>query len=100
MGYSGAEGEKNDDWLAIDCFNIGVHLMLPTTRAHLNLEEHLTSTRKPVLEKGLEPDELDQKFDKLLDDHPIPKDYNKETDAIAESFSSGIIKVPKDVTRL
>ena len=29
MGSQGAEGDKNDDWLLIDCHNIFVHLMLP-----------------------------------------------------------------------
>jgi hypothetical protein len=28
MGSKGAEGEKDDDWLLVDCHNIVVHLMV------------------------------------------------------------------------
>lgn len=29
MGRKGAEGEKDDDWLAVDCYDLVVHFMLP-----------------------------------------------------------------------
>lgn len=29
MGRKGAEGEKDDDWLAVDCFDLVVHFMMP-----------------------------------------------------------------------
>ena len=40
MGATGAEGERDDDWLLVDCYNCVVHLMLPATRAELDLERH------------------------------------------------------------
>ena len=29
LGITGAEGEPDDDWLVVDCFNCAVHFMLP-----------------------------------------------------------------------
>lgn len=40
LGITGAEGDKDDDWLLVDCHNCVVHLMLPETRAELDLERH------------------------------------------------------------
>lgn len=40
MGFTGAEGEKEDDWLLVDCHNCVVHIMLPSTRTELDLETH------------------------------------------------------------
>ena len=40
MGATGAEGEKDDDWLLVDCHNCVVHLMLPAMRSELGLERH------------------------------------------------------------
>ena len=40
LGISGAEGEREDDWVLVDCYNCVVHLMLPGTRAELGLEDH------------------------------------------------------------
>ena len=40
LGITGAEGDKDDDWLLVDCHNCVVHLMLPETRAELDLEGH------------------------------------------------------------
>ena len=36
MGSKGAEGDKNDDWLLIDCHTFLVHLMLPGTIISIN----------------------------------------------------------------
>lgn len=30
MGRKGAEGAKDDDWLAVDCFDLVVHFMMPS----------------------------------------------------------------------
>lgn len=29
VGSTGIEGARDDDWMAVDCYNIIVHLMLP-----------------------------------------------------------------------
>ena len=52
LGISGAEGEREDDWVLVDCYNCVVHLMLPGTRAELGLEDHwgkLTNNERNVL---------------------------------------------------
>lgn len=44
-GATGAEGERDDDWLLIDCGTLVVHLMLPATRLGLDLEGHWAKGR-------------------------------------------------------
>ena len=45
-GATGAEGERDDDWLLVDCGTLVVHLMLPATRLHLDLEGHWAKGRE------------------------------------------------------
>ena len=43
MGRKGAEGEKDDDWLAVDCFDLVVHFMMPGKLYYVMSYESRTS---------------------------------------------------------
>ena len=78
MGYHGAEGGANDDWLLVDCYDRVVHLMLPSTRSALNLEEHWSQRTEdlPVVRFNHREKEYEKEFERLLEDHPVPEDWN------------------------
>ena len=107
-GFAGFEGAKMDDWLVIDCHNIVVHLMLPTTRAALNLEDHWNSVDRPVVKErgaiskkskargGRMGYEYEQDFQRLLDEHPIPQEYQialDQQDAGADGTHGSLNKI-------
>jgi hypothetical protein len=102
VGYSGAEGAKNDDWLAIDCYNIGVHLLLANTRKALDIESHLLSEHKPSLPSHKDEKEYDEAFDRLLEKYPVPEDYNPaaEDSALHRPAASAPQKIPKNIPKL
>ena len=86
IGYKGAEGEKDDDWLLIDCHNLVVHLMLPATRKAIDLEAHwLTDANaRPHITFSHNEDAYEKSFESLLEKYPVPEDYN----ASAESYGA------------
>lgn len=77
QGSSGAEGEKDDDWQVVDCHTFLVHLMLPDTRKHLDLEGHWSKKERPVVVYNKNPIAYEQNFAKVLDKYPCPQDYIK-----------------------
>ena len=75
-GYKGAEGENDDDWLVIDCHNVVVHLLLPNVRKAIALEEHWGQEKQPCVQFSGNEVEYDKEFDRLLEKHPVPANYN------------------------
>eukprot|EP01035_Chromulina_nebulosa_P018915 gene18915-24719_t len=76
-GMFGPEGEKDDDWLYIDCYNIAVHLMLSDIRKILNLEDHWAPGNiRPCLSDVNSEKEYEKQFDLLLEKYPVPYEYN------------------------
>ena len=47
----GIEGEESGEWMLLDLGDILVHIMLPATRAHYDLEELWTELETTVAEK-------------------------------------------------
>jgi len=78
-GSTGAEGEKDDDWLLVDCYNCVVHFMLVKTRTSLELEKHWSMDERPSMPAragrvGLR--DYEDAYEILLEQHPIPDDYD------------------------
>lgn len=89
MGYKGAEGEHNDDWLLVDCYDKVVHFMLPETRKALNLEEHWAeNSEQPVAAYHDKKTEYEIGFEKLLEDYPVPDGWNNGSNAVKEHSST------------
>ncbi len=96
MGYKGAEGEPNDDWLLIDCYDRVVHLMLPDTRKALNLEEHWSENSvQPNVAYSSKENEYEKGFEKLLEDHPVPDNWNTDMNTAAEGAPSTGVRSKK-----
>lgn len=72
-----AEGDKDDDWQLVDCQKFLVHLMLPETRAHVDLESHWSQKHRPYVTYNEDPVAYEQEFSKLLVMHPCPEGYIK-----------------------
>jgi ribosome-associated protein len=78
MGYTGAEGAKDDDWLLIDCFDRVVHLLLPKTRASLQLEQHWAKDhQRPTVVWKANGNEYEANFEKMLEKHPVPESWEQ-----------------------
>jgi len=76
-GFTGAEGEKDDDWLVVDTYNCAVHLMLPVTRKCLDLENHWApGNQRPFVVYDHNEARYERSFENLLEKHPVPDEYN------------------------
>mmetsp|Transcript_9499 Transcript_9499/g.14300 ORF Transcript_9499/g.14300 Transcript_9499/m.14300 type:complete len:248 (-) Transcript_9499:161-904(-) len=78
----GIEGEKDDEWMCVDCLNCVVHIMRPGTRRALNLEDHWRASSRPhetfSMSKRLKKKAAqlhDENLDDLCDRYPPPDDY-------------------------
>lgn len=105
LGKIVVEGEKDDDWQAVNCQSYIVHIMLPRkchnfysyhkftiltiqtihlteTRKMVDLEAHWSMPERPCAVDS--PNEMiyEDQFSKLLDRHPVPHDYIKNEDVI------------------
>lgn len=85
-GAHGAEGEKDDDWVAVDCGNLAVHLMLPQTRKAVDLESHWSNANKPNVTYSPDESTYEKNFEELLEKHPIPEGYNVREDDLASTI--------------
>ena len=97
MGYTGAEGDKDDDWLLIDCDDRVVHLMLPQTRKALALEAHWAAENKRP-EVIWSPDEslYEANFNRLLEQHPVPEEWDAAADEAAELRDTSLSAIAKE----
>lgn len=75
----GIEGEKIDDWLAVDCHNCVVHCLLPETRRILDLESHWEGETRPCAINSGSDKEFENSLDKLFNQYPPPSDLNVHT---------------------
>lgn len=86
-GYTGAEGEKDDDWLVVDTYNCAVHLMLPTTRKCLDLEKHWApGNQRPFITYTQNESRMEKEFETLLEQYPVPDEYNELLQAQDEAY--------------
>jgi Ribosomal silencing factor during starvation len=87
-GTHGAEGEKDDDWVVVDCGNMAVHLMLPETRKAVDLESHWGASPegRPTIAYSPKESVYEENFEKLLEKHPIPEGYNVKEDDLASTI--------------
>lgn len=99
VGFQGVEGDQGEDWLAVDCFNIGLHCMLAKTRKSIDLESHLNSDSKPVISGSPDDKNYDKVFDSLLDKYPIPKDYDPITVEEVQTIKT-FTKIPTNIDKL
>lgn len=67
-GFSGSEGDKDDDWIVVDCFNLVVHFMLPERRNELKLEQYWSKAKPSVNYNPLREKASEEMFEKLLDE--------------------------------
>ena len=79
VGREGFEGERDDDWLLVDCDNIILHVMTAEARRSLGLERHWSRT---VAKDGLREmtSVNDQNFETVMDQwvsaNPVPDGYD------------------------
>ena len=101
MGFTGAEGAKDDDWLLIDCYDRIVHIMLPHTRDQLNMEEHWGGADSMPVAPPIKPssDEYDFYMEQLLDKYPAPEEWGQELDEDQDTVKEKGRKKTKDDKR-
>eukprot|EP00428_Durinskia_dybowskii_P078831 CAMPEP_0170362080 /NCGR_PEP_ID=MMETSP0117_2-20130122/4143_1 /TAXON_ID=400756 /ORGANISM="Durinskia baltica, Strain CSIRO CS-38" /LENGTH=105 /DNA_ID=CAMNT_0010616477 /DNA_START=373 /DNA_END=690 /DNA_ORIENTATION=+ len=80
LKHHGIEGEADDDWQCINCNYFLVHVLLPKTRKHLDIEGHWTSPTRPELLLHSSHPGYEAHFQQLLEQYPCPEDYNADTD--------------------
>ncbi|RYH24210.1 RsfS/YbeB/iojap family protein [archaeon] len=93
IGASGIEGDKTDDWQVLDCHSFLVHMMLPETRKHLDLESHWSAETRPCLAFSKSDKELSQRMDELLDKYPVPGEYAESLRGTNNISYQGEVKV-------
>ena len=77
-GYTGAEGGDGDEWIVVDCYNLAVHLMLPSTRQVINLEDHWSKSSRPIVNYSSKPEVYERQFEELLEQYPPGDLYQEE----------------------
>ena len=70
-----------------------VHMMLPETRKHLDLESHWAAEERPCLSFSKNEKELSQKMDELLDKYPVPGEYAESLRSTSSMSYRGEVKV-------
>lgn len=75
-GFTGAEGEDDEDWMAIDCGNIIVNLFLADTRMHLGVDEHWATPEVEEIRPVATDAEFDAEMERLSEKFPMPQDYD------------------------
>lgn len=91
-GFTGIEGDKEDDWMLVDCHNIAVNLMLPQTRSALNIEDHWSREEKPMVPFNSDSKEYDQRFEELLEQYPVPDDYARSREEGSNNHGGDDVK--------
>jgi len=84
LGSKGVEGGRDDDWQLVNCQSFLVHVMLPDTRRHVDLESHWTMKERPCVPYSKSEAEYEENFSRLLDQYPCPDDYIKTHDIIGD----------------
>mgnify|MGYP000126717177 CR=1 FL=1 len=80
-GMRGFEGNANDDWILVDCYDTVIHLLMPSTRQALALEEHWApGAQRPFLVDAKKEEVLDKRLDRLCDEFEIPEEYYRYWD--------------------
>ncbi len=87
-GFSGSEGDKDDDWIVVDCFNLIVHFMLPERRKELKLEEYWSKAKPTMNYNPLREKASEELFEKLLDQIDKEMDDNNSNNDSSNNISS------------
>lgn len=93
IAAGGIEGDRTDDWQLIDCYSFLVHVMLPDTRKHLDLESHWTQSTRPCLPYTDNEKDYDEAMNRLLDAYPLPLEYQKRVFGDDDADAPSTVKV-------
>ena len=84
---SGYEGQNDDDWVLVDCYDTVVHLLLPTTRQAIKLEQHWSMKERPFLVESAKEDLEDERMERLIDQYPV------EVELLSKIENEGGVKI-------
>ena len=78
---SGYEGGSNDDWILVDCFDTVIHLLMPSTRKALRIEEHWgPGAERPYVMECEKEEIFEKRMDRLCEEHEVDQDYYRYWD--------------------